>query len=219
MTNVTIPNRPLGTDTRSIEMILADFDAITSVINGQLDSGNMSPTGQQSMVLPGDIVVSAATSRVGCLLCDGSAVSRNLYPGLFAAIGTYYGAGDGTSTFNVPDYRGRTIIGAGAGPGLTPRGLGQGGGVESHALTVNELAVHNHTISDPGHAHLIPHYVHTSEAMGAGASYVGGSTSAYWALNMPTDARFTGIGIANTGQGNGHENMQPFGVANVFIKT
>jgi hypothetical protein len=45
MTFVTIPNRPLGTDTRSIEMLLADFDAITSTINGGLDAGNMSASG------------------------------------------------------------------------------------------------------------------------------------------------------------------------------
>src|SRR5687767_8264134 len=47
----------------------------------------------------------------GWLLCDGSAVSRAAYPGLWAALGTKYGAGDGSTTFNLPDKRGRMAIG------------------------------------------------------------------------------------------------------------
>src|SRR5690606_28135610 len=52
------------------------------------------------------------------LECDGSAVSRSTYSSLFAAIGTTWGVGDGETTFNVPDLRGRTLIGAGTGSGL-----------------------------------------------------------------------------------------------------
>ena len=58
------------------------------------------------------------------LLCDGSAVSRATYSDLFSAIGITWGAGDGSTTFNVPDFRGRVLVGAGTGSGLTPRVLG-----------------------------------------------------------------------------------------------
>ena len=56
-----------------------------------------------------------ASAPTGFLLCDGSAVSRTTYAGLFSLIGTTYGAGDGSTTFNVPDLRGRFAIGAGTG--------------------------------------------------------------------------------------------------------
>ena len=60
-----------------------------------------------------------ATPPSGWLICDGSAVSRTTYATLFAAIGTTWGTGDGSTTFNLPDLRGRAPIGAGTGSGLT----------------------------------------------------------------------------------------------------
>jgi microcystin-dependent protein len=62
----------------------------------------------------GDLKWSArSTPSAGWLACDGAAVSRTTYAALFAAIGTAYGAGDGSTTFNVPDYRGRAPVGVG----------------------------------------------------------------------------------------------------------
>lgn len=233
MTQVSIPNRPLGSDTRSIEMILADFDAITAVINGELDATNMSPTGQSGMYLPGDLIISAAATRAGCLLCNGAAVSRGTYAPLFTAIGTAFGAGDGSSTFNVPNYLGRVIVGAGSGSGLTARGLGSSGGEESHVLSPAELASHGHGITDPGHGHGItdPGHAHggaTGSILATGGANVnlgaGGIAYAY----TTTDSRGTGVSVQGSGTGvsvqangsnYGHNNMQPFGTANVFIKT
>ena len=80
----------------------------------------------------------------GWLFCNGQPVSRSAYPDLFAAIGTTYGAGDGVNTFNLPDLRGRTVLGAGAGSGLTNRPLGQSGGAETHTLSVAQMPSHNH---------------------------------------------------------------------------
>jgi microcystin-dependent protein len=79
------------------------------------------------------------------MLCDGSAISRTLYPDLFALLGTTWGAGDGSSTFNLPDFRGRFLLGAGLGTGLTNRPLAAIGDEEAHKLTVAELAAHFHT--------------------------------------------------------------------------
>ena len=74
-------------------------------------------TGAVGQVQPGTVVAHAAntTSLAGYLLCDGSAVSRTTYPALFASIGTTYGAGNGTTTFNLPDYRGVFLRGYGTG--------------------------------------------------------------------------------------------------------
>ena len=59
------------------------------------------------------------------------AVSRSTYSALFSAIGTTYGTGDGSSTFNLPDLQGRTAIGSGSGSGLSARSLGATGGFET----------------------------------------------------------------------------------------
>lgn len=70
----------------------------------------------------------------GWLMCDGSEVSREEYSLLFDAIGTAYGEGDGSTTFNLPSMAGRTAIGSSA-----SHALGSTGGEESHSLTASEL--------------------------------------------------------------------------------
>lgn len=80
-----------------------------------------------------------ATAPSGWLKCDGSAVSRTTYASLFAVIGTDYGAGNGTTTFNVPDMRQRFIIGvAASGTGSSRAGTG---GAIDHTHTVPGLSV------------------------------------------------------------------------------
>ncbi len=80
----------------------------------------------------------------GFLACDGAAVSRATYADLFAVIGTTHGAGDGVTTFNLPDARGRSAVGTGQGSGLTNRALGATGGAESHTLTEAQMPMHGH---------------------------------------------------------------------------
>jgi microcystin-dependent protein len=99
---------------------------------------------------PGDLRVSARPApSAGWLLCDGAAVSRTTYSALFQAIGTAYGAGDGSTTFNLPDYRGRTIVGVGPHADVNGRGLNEG------SLPGNRRPRHKHTVGDdtPDHAH------------------------------------------------------------------
>ena len=97
----------------------------------------------------GKIVMYAGSSAPrGWLLCQGQAVSRTTYAKLFSVIGTTYGSGDGSTTFNVPDMRGRSPLGVGNGDatGHTNHTLGQKGGEETHTLTVNEMPSHRHRI-------------------------------------------------------------------------
>lgn len=148
----------------------------------------------------GDLKITAKTSpSSGWLVCDGSAVSRTTYATLFAAISTVFGVGDGSTTFNVPDYRGRVIVGAGTGPGLTIRSTGTTGGEETHLLTSTEM---------PGHAH------GTQDT----TSTTGGAAGAN-NMAVLTGNTATGIATGSAGGGAAHNNMPPFGVANVFIKT
>lgn len=74
---------------------------------------------------------SGATAPTGWMLCDGTAISRTTYSALFAVTSTTYGVGNGTTTFNLPDLRGRAPIGAGTGSGLTARTRGTALGAET----------------------------------------------------------------------------------------
>jgi microcystin-dependent protein len=98
----------------------------------------------------------AGTSApLGWLLCDGSAVSRVTYAALFAVIGVIYGAGDGATTFNLPNLNGRVPVGAGAYTdsvsGPITRTLGQVGGAEAHVVTIAQMPAHAHTMNSHLH--------------------------------------------------------------------
>lgn len=75
--------------------------------------------------------------------CAGQLLQINQNQALFALLGTIYG-GDGRTTFGLPDLRGRVQIGQGAGPGLTPRNIGDVGGEEAVTLTVDQMPAHSH---------------------------------------------------------------------------
>ena len=75
--------------------------------------------------------------------CHGQLLPISQNQALFSILGTTYG-GDGRTTFALPDLRGRAPIGEGSGPGLSPVGLGERGGAESHVLTTQEMPAHSH---------------------------------------------------------------------------
>jgi len=94
----------------------------------------------------------------GWLLCDGQAYARTTYANLYAALGgtsSPWGQGNGSTTFNVPDLRGRASIGAGQGANLAYRSVGSYGGEENHTLTLYEIPSHNHAINDLAHSHSV----------------------------------------------------------------
>ncbi len=112
-----------------------------------LDSnGNPSSAFTDTLRPAGEIACSLSTNMgTGWLLCDGSTISRTTYANLFTAIGTRYGAGDGTTTFALPDLRGRSPIGAGMGASLTNRNVtDKYVGEENHTQTVGEMPAHTH---------------------------------------------------------------------------
>jgi len=82
----------------------------------------------------------------GWARCEGQILAIAQYQALFALIGTTYG-GDGRTTFALPDLRGRSIVGPGNGPGLSPISWGQRSGAENLTLTVNNMPSHNHGVT------------------------------------------------------------------------
>jgi microcystin-dependent protein len=163
----------------------------------------------------------------GWLLCYGQAISRATYAALFGVIGTAYGTGDGTSTFNVPDCRGRVTAGAdnigGTAAGrLTGYSVATSGGSQTHTLDVSQMPFHGHGVSDPAHAHPIgdPGHAHTySQTQPTSTSPLGGGGSAAVSVTtQSTGGAFTGISILGafsnisiqgTGGGAAHPNVQP----------
>ena len=155
-----------------------------------------------------------STAPSGWLICNGQAVSRTTYAALYAVIGTTYGAGDGSTTFNLPDLQGRVPIGA-----SSFHAIGTSGGAEEHTLTIEELPSHTHTLdditvtSDGAHTHTVTTYT--------GAFDYGNKNSAGGKFTIPSAGSHTHeiIGsTSSTGSGLAHNNMQPYITLNYIIR-
>lgn len=146
------------------------------------------------------IPYAGATIPSNYMLCEGQELSRIEYDILFSAIGTTYGAGDGTTTFNLPNLKGRIITGVDSND-TDFDVLGETGGEKTHTLTVDEIPSHNHGIRDT---------IDMNTLAGQNRSVVvgGGET---W---NPGDPALSN----NTGDNQPHNNLQPYIVLNYIIK-
>lgn len=116
--------------------------------NAYAANGDLIVNGSFNLLPAGTIIMyGGPTAPTGWVLANGSAVSRTTYAALFAAIGTTYGVGDGSTTFNLPDFSRRVAVGAG-GTGTTTLGnaVGNNGGEETHKLVTAEMPSHTHGI-------------------------------------------------------------------------
>lgn len=144
-------------------------------------------------------MTAASTAPTGWLLCDGSAVSRTTYAALFAAIGTSYGTGDGSTTFNLPDLRGRAPYGKGSHTDADALGDNDGVALGSrtpkHTLTTSEIPSHTHAMN---------------MTQGLNVAGGGGGASGYLWHNSGA------VGTGATGGGAAHDHG--FLVVNFIIK-
>ena len=154
-------------------------------------------------LLTGMIVLDAGLAIPdGFLLCDGSAVSRTTYDNLFGAIGTTYGSGDGSTTFNLPNLKGKVAVGQDTGQTEFDV-LGETGGVKTHTLTESEMPSHTHGFTN-------------LRGLGTGSQ-----TTGYSGITAGNDTSSTATPVitASTGSGSSHQNLQPYIVLNYLIKT
>lgn len=192
-----------------------------------------SSTQTTSAALPPGVIVpyGAASAPSGWLLCGGQAVSRTTNAALFAVIGTTYGVGDGSTTFNLPDLRGRVVAGVDnmngsaanrmTGATMSPDGnsIGATGGAQQVTLSTSEIPSHNHTASDSGHTHSISQSGLTGNNSGLGGTGGGSSLWQSGSVAGATNVGTANISVGNTGGGGAHLNAQPTILLYYIIKT
>jgi microcystin-dependent protein len=143
----------------------------------------------------------------GWAQCDGQLLPIAQNQALFSLLGTFYG-GDGRTTFGLPELRGRAALHMGAGPGLTPRTIGEKSGAETNTLNVNQLPAHTHTFAPPSNS-------------GSGDTDV--ATANYPAqaeednYHNTSDATMGPGTTGSTGTSQSVNNMQPYQVVNFCI--
>lgn len=154
----------------------------------------------------------------------GQAISRTTYATLFSLISTTFGAGDGLTTFNLPDVRSRILtpldnLNGSAANRITAAGgnfdgtvFGATGGAQNHTLTTPEMPAHTHAITDIAHSHTVPLVQGGGlGGGGAGVAAAGGNTA--------TTSVFTGItGTNSAGSGSAHTILQPIMMVGLILR-
>lgn len=150
-------------------------------------------------LLPGAVIPYAgASAPPGWLLCDGSPISRVVYSNLFDVIGTTYGTGDSSTTFNVPNLRGRVPVGYDS-TQVEFDVLGEIGGEKAHILQIGEMPLHSHSLA---------------ANLGNNGSGSGELEGTYGNAHRINDSGVTG----DTGGGTAHNNLSPYVVLKYIIK-
>jgi len=200
---------------------VADADGV--VVNDGGTMKSVPASDFRTYIMPaGSVIPYAGTSApTGFLFCDGSAVSRTTYAALFGVIGTEYGSGDGSSTFNLPDLRGRVVAGkddmggSAAGQltnqsgGVDGDDLGAKGGSETQALTEANLPAHTHTFSDTDSI--------TVGTLVSGDSVNRGGSGQLFSNNSVT-VSISGT-TSSVGSDSAHNNVQPTIILQYIIRT
>lgn len=188
-------------DTRSDNTVCGGVLARTAdrfVADSKLDI----PELEKYYVTIGDVKVTACqTAPEKWLICDGSAVERDKYRKLFEAIGTTYGSGDGSTTFNIPNLKGKVVVGIDS-TDTAFNTIGKTGGEKAHKLTVDEMPRHNHSTQRLSKTDTDNKLFEASIAASAASPFDNSTTT--------TDS---------TGNDTAHNNLQPYMALNYIIYT
>lgn len=175
---------------------------------------------QTTVIQPAGIIqmYGGTTAPTNWLLCDGSAIDRLTYIKLFTAIGTIYGAGDGSTTFNLPNLQNRMAMGKGTGSFAT---LGNTGGAETISLGTTNIPAHQHyiginTYAASGFGDDVP-MTSANNYMYLGAD-TNSNTDRYRMTGRPDIASNAGL-TSSTGSGVAFNKMSPYLVVNYIIYT
>lgn len=213
LATLTANNVILGNGTSTPSFVAPGTSGNLLTSNGTTWTSAAAPTSfVAGMLMP----YAGSSAPSGWLMCYGQAVSRTVtYSALFAAIGTSYGSGDGSTTFNIPDLRGRVPagkddMGGSAASRLTSAISGVDGATLGASGGDQRQQSHTHTATDSGHTHT---YTSVSSAGGAGNIQGGGGSPS--APNTGTG--FANITVASTGAGSS-QNVQPTLIFNYIIK-
>jgi microcystin-dependent protein len=212
--NAVVPISKGGTNASTVATARTSLDVYsTSETNSNITTAvaNANPSGEIKMW-------PTATAPSGYFLCAGAAISRTTYATLFAVIGTTFGVGDGTTTFNLPDFRDRMPIGAGSTYSANSSGGSVDAIVVSHThTTTNTLAFAGDAL--PAHSHTI---VKSSGTSGTGvAAGNGGTTAATTSVSAgtPTGTITGSVTNASTGSSGTNANLPPYRGIYFIIKT
>lgn len=166
----------------------------------------------------------SATPPDGWYICNGTAISRANNQDLFGVIGTTFGAGDGVSTFNLPNFTNRVPIGAGG-----AYALGGTGGATSVTLSVSQMPAHSHGVTDPGHTHIQDPHAHGQQLASNNTAGTAGTQGGTAVNNLivgttagatPTNqSAFTGLTINTTGGADPVDTLPPYLGMYVIIKS
>lgn len=172
-------------------------------------SGDTLPIG--SIVPYGD-----ETAPANWLICDGSAISRTTYADLFAIIGTKFGSGDGTTTFNLPNLSGKVPVGLDENDNDFNT-IGKIGGEKTHTLTIDEMPSHSHV--GQIYSHNFDQGVTIPSLKAYINSYSDGQGQMGFAQNPLSDSEISQTAdTLKTGSSQSHNNLQPYEVTNYIIK-
>lgn len=175
----------------------------------------------------GDITWRAVQETpAGTLPCDGTAVSRATYSDLFAKVSTTFGAGNGSTTFNVPNLQRRVMVGVGGtGTGTLANTIAATGGAETHTLATSEIPSHAHGHS---HNHDLQNHVHNTVYYNPGTGSTSGpSMTASGGTTVNTNSQGANGNLSGTssttdtssaGGGGSHNNLQPSLVLAPYIR-